>query len=303
MPPATIMSNTTTSDDDYEPGAGEPASWFFRPSQTGLGSWLTFFGCDVRVMVLAPPGVPIAEEWDDERLLGWRVAIWNDCSSFEDNAIPLEIRHLSGLPEALALVPDNALAESSAHAWMVGATEAHADAIERLAMLQEHQSGDGVADAAARLRRVARSHREQAARCLTQPPFLLTGDRSAHEVAQVVVNQPNSVPALIDRDLNREPHLSMFVAALNQIEREHGEQSVRDALTGLLFAKHYSSSWKFTGHVREARRSTRRAVRSLRRLASEQLLRVRSNDSTALAWVTRHPVEPREHERPFSSVR
>ena len=268
------MSSLSAEDSEQASGCEPVYGWALVLSPAGFGQWLAHRDGAAAVRILAPPGVPVMEEWDDAQLLTWRLADWPDATSFENNRAPTEIKTLTELSDALTEVPPDALADRSAHTWMIIATEAHADALERLAIVQEHQPGEGVASAVHEIRRVVRRHREQAAACMS-PQLLIGGDRSAHDVAQVLVDRPGSVPALIDRNLNEESQLTSFAAALEEIERKYGEQSVRDALAGLLFAKHHSSSWRVTAHVREARRSTRRWGRQLRRVAAEQVARVR----------------------------
>jgi hypothetical protein len=230
--------------------------------------------------------VPIDESWDDEQLLSWRVAQWSSNRAFEDNAAAQSTQSLASLGDALELVPSDALGDRSAHRWMIVATESHADALERLVLIQETEPAAEAKQSAAALRQVVRRHREQAAQCSSGFSSSVSDKHSAHEVAQVLVEQPTSVPALIERDLKREPQLRTFASAVRELEREHGRDSVQDALTGLLFAKQHSSSWRVSGYVRETKRSTRRAARAARRLL-ERVERVRESEWSGLPWSPR----------------
>jgi hypothetical protein len=287
-PTNSITGDSPPVDDpaDDEALRDDGPSWVLLPSSVGLGTWLACRNADASVKVLAPPGVPIDENWDDERLLGWRVAYWPSNRSFEYNAPAQSTRSLDDLAQALELVPNDALGDRSAHRWMIVATESHADALERLVLIQEVEPGREVQQAVAALRQVVRRHREQSAHCSSGFSASVSDKQSAHEVAQVLVDQPTSVPALIERDLKREPHLRTFASAVRELEREHGRDSVQEALTGLLFAKQHSSSWRFSGYVREAKRSTRRVARAARRLV-EQLEHSPASEWSGLPWSLR----------------
>lgn len=263
---------------DVAPDASAEVGWALQPCPTGPGTWLTLRREDGSVTAVCPPGVALDEPWDDPRLLQWRRGDWKSGMAFDVGDRPSTTAPLPHLQAALELVPADALGASHAHSWMAQATEAHADALEHLAYLQELEAGPGVSDAVRDLRLLARAEREQAAACAVQPAALIAEDRSAHDVARVLVNQPESVPAIIDGNLKREAHLVAFAATLREIEREHGQDSVRDALTGLLFAKHNSRSWRVTAYVREASRNSRRAGRRLRRLAMSRIERGRDGD-------------------------
>ena len=220
--------------------------------------------------VYAPPGVSIVEDWDDPQLLHWREGVWLQAEHMDDLQPPARIRRLTSLHDVVALVPAEvpaeALGDTDVHAWIVAATEGHADAIERLSLLQEAQPAEGVRALTESLRRVAREHRQQAA----EGARTLSGvDLSAHDVAKVVEQQPDSVVAVVERLLSTEERLPALAEAVGALNARYGSEPVQDAVLSLLFAKQHSHSWQVTKPVREAHRTTRRTVRRMRRLLRE----------------------------------
>lgn len=270
---------------DEESGIGadaqRPARWHLAPSPSGLGHWLVCRDARGDVAAFAPPGVPVHEAWDDPALLAWRSARWPGEEAYAAGDAPLRVRRLpQGVTGLLRLVPRDAVADlDDAHGWVISATQAHADALERLVLLQEADPGEGTAEAVARLRAVIRGHREEAAAAAA---VLAPEDRTPDEVARGVEREPASVAARVDRDLNHAPGLTEFAAAVAEAERTHGHDQVVGALTGLLYAKHHSMSWRVTRPIRQAHKSARIGMRALRRHARGEMSRLRGNPPAAV---------------------
>jgi hypothetical protein len=231
------------------------------PSESSLGPWLTCRTSAGQAIVLVAPGVILVEEWDSDELFHWRKAVWDAEADFDAGLPPNEVIRLAGLDAALELVRDDAVSGHSVREWMIAATEEHADALAQLMAMQERQPGPGVADAVAELRAVVLRHREQAARCSLQPVDLLGVDRSPEELAAVAVVHPRSAFARLEQELARGPELTSFAEAARRLEREAGAEPLRDALIGLVYAKHQSRSWRYTRPLRDASREIRRAAR------------------------------------------
>jgi hypothetical protein len=251
-----------------EPDPENDRTWSFLPSPSTLGHWLAKHAIDGTVTVYAPPGVSITEDWDDDSLLHWREARWSHASLLDAQEPPTHVRRLSGLADAVALVPADALADRGVHRWMVEATELHADALERLALMQEAQGDEASKSLAAKLKRIVRAHRKQAARAGDQ---LSSFPLSAQDVARLVEQRPRSLVAQIERSVAQAQELPHLAAVVADLEERYGTEFVRDALVTLLYARDRSRSWQMTRPARHARRTARRQARKLKRVLTDDL--------------------------------
>jgi hypothetical protein len=255
-----------------------PDQWALWPSTSGLGQWIIYVNDNGTLLAFAPPGIALHERWDSTDLFEWRQATWQSLDHV-DLAPPAETVRLASLGEALTRVPGNAIEGLNLHRWMIKATEAHADALERLAQLQEHEPGSQTAEAVAALREVAARHRFEATECSRRARPSRPSDPTPHDLASAIANDPQGLLARIEELLDRSQHLSGLCASLTELADQYGTLTVLEAVASLAFAKQNSQSWRVTHYVRESRLVARRATRHMK----SELRHVKARLATSLS--------------------
>jgi hypothetical protein len=252
------LEGSEAPEDDEERNPGP--RWTFLTSSSGLGQWLAHFDARGELTAYAPPGVAVSESWDDEGLMYWRTARWSTVEQLDGLEPPIDSRRLSGLVEAVQLVPEDALPDTDIHRWMIEATEAYADSLRRLARMKDAQADPQASALSDQLKRVIQVHQGQAALAAHQ---FSARPMSAQQIAELVAQDPDSLVAQTERLLKDEEELPEFAAAVRALERQSDKDSVLEALTTLVFAKHHSRSFQYMGPVRDASRTVRRLKRAL----------------------------------------
>lgn len=119
-----------------DPVLSADLTWRRWPATAGDDEWLAHLLTDEKRMhlasveVIAPPGVPLSERPYSDSLLEWRRASWRSLEGFLASDRPESDARVIGLDDVLHAVPSDFVA------WIGGALETHADALEELALSQ-----------------------------------------------------------------------------------------------------------------------------------------------------------------------